>query len=204
MNYSISEILEITGCELLNSELIPHHISEIYFDTRRGIFGSHALFLAIDSKNADGHQYIRTAYEKLGSRCFLVSKEVDCQEFPGANFIYSKNVIASLQKLAVAHRQRHDLKVIGITGSNGKTIVKEWIYQLCEDHLKIVRSPASYNSQIGVPLSVLKIEETDELGIFEAGISSVNDMETLAEVIQPEIGIFTNIGEAHSAGFKSI
>lgn len=204
MNYSASEILSITASELLNKEVYKGNIQEIYFDTRKGAYGDQALFLAIDGKNADGHLYIDHAYTKLGTRNFLISKNVPINKYPGANFMLCDDVVSALQKLAIQHRAKFDLKTIGITGSNGKTIVKEWIYQLVEQHSSIVRSPGSYNSQIGVPLSVLKIEGHHGLGIFEAGISASGEMEHLSNVIQANIGIFTNIGEAHSAGFKSM
>lgn len=113
-----------------------------------------------------------------------------------------KAPLVALQSLATAHRKAFDIPVIGITGSNGKTIVKEWLFQLLSQKYQVVRSPGSYNSQIGVPLSVLQIKKTDQLGIFEAGISLPNEMENLAALIQCNIGIFTNIGDAHADGFK--
>ncbi len=204
MNYSISKILEISRGELINEGLVETIISEVFFDTRRGPYGPNNLFLAIDGVNADGHHYIGSAYKSLGCRHFLVSKKVTCEDYPGANFILVEDVVASLQKIAIHHRNEHQLQSIGITGSNGKTIVKEWIFQLCNSRFDIVRSPASYNSQMGVPLSILKIKNENDLGIFEAGISGRDNMASLAKVIQPQIGVFTNIGEAHSAGFDSI
>jgi len=204
MNYPISEILKVTGAELLNKIVYSGSISEIYFDTRRGSYGPNALFLAIDGKNADGHNYIDHAYKSLGSRQFLVSKQIDISHYPNANFLLCNDVIKALQLLASYHRKKYSPIVIGITGSNGKTIVKEWIQQLCSDHYDIVRSPGSYNSQIGVPLSVLMLRKQHQVGIFEAGISGRDEMEYIEEVIKPEIGIFTNIGEAHSAGFSSL
>ncbi|GLR16901.1 bifunctional UDP-N-acetylmuramoyl-tripeptide:D-alanyl-D-alanine ligase/alanine racemase [Portibacter lacus] len=204
MNYSISDIQSITQSELINPNLFQGDINDIYFDTRRGIRGPKVLFLAIDGKNADGHQYIDFAYHQLHTRNFLVSKDINIDLYPDANFLRSRNVISALQKLAIHHRTKFHLRTIGITGSNGKTIIKEWLFQLCDPFFTIVRSPKSYNSQLGVPLSILRINEEDQLGIFEAGISGQNEMRHLEYIIQPEIGIISNIGDAHSAGFTSL
>lgn len=204
MRYSVKDILQITGAELISSSDSNLEVKNIFFDTRRGPSGRNTLFLAIDGKNADGHQYISNAYHKLGTRNFLVTKAIDLAAFPKANILICSNVIMALQKLAIHHRSLFQIPVIGITGSNGKTIIKEWIYQICQESFSIVRSPKSYNSQLGVPLAVLKIEEEHNLGVFEAGISSTNEMQNLESVIQPTIGIISNIGDAHSAGFASI
>lgn len=204
MNYSISQVAEIVGARFLNKNIYSANINEIYFDTRKGSFSRQALFLAIDSKNADGHLYIQDAYQKLNTRNFLVTKEIDISNYPEANFLLCADVVTSLQAFSNHHRKKFDLPAIGITGSNGKTIVKEWIFQIAEESFEIARSPGSYNSQLGVPLSVLQLEDHHEIGLFEAGISGENEMLHLAEIIQPSIGIFTNIGEAHSAGFDSL
>ena len=138
----------------------------------------------------------------------MVSEEQDVLIYPEAIFIIVSDTLVALQQLAIHHRSRLDtlpsgrqVPVIGITGSNGKTIVKEWLYQLLYEEFSIVRSPKSYNSQIGVPLSVLQMDEQHTLGIFEAGISKPGEMEILEKIIQPTIGVLTNIGEAHSEGF---
>lgn len=204
MKYSIEEISEIIHAQVLNEQIYPYDINEVYYDTRKGNFSNDAMFLAIDGKNADGHQYIKYAYNQLQTRNFLISKAIDTNDFPNSNFLLCENVITALQKLAMHHRGLHHIDTIGITGSNGKTIVKEWIFQLIEDQLNIVRSPGSFNSQLGVPISILKIEPFHNLGIFEAGISNEGEMEILAEIIKPQFGIITNIGEAHSAGFQNI
>ena len=130
-------------------------------------------------------------------------KQVEGSLYPDANFILVENTLDALQHLASYHRKQFNFPVIGITGSNGKTIVKEWLYQLLHKDYNIVRSPKSYNSQIGVPLSVWQMNEQHSLAIFEAGISQPGEMEKLEEIIQPTIGILTNIGEAHSEGFNS-
>ncbi len=178
-------------------------IQHLLFDSRKITFSNNALFFAIQSQSRDGHTFIAEAYQK-GIRNFVIS-QLDWQTslYFEANFILVSDSIEALQKLAAEHRSQFDYPIIGITGSNGKTVVKEWLYQLLWQDFHIVRSPKSYNSQIGVPLSVWQMNEQHNLGIFEAGISEVGEMEKLAKIIQPTIGIFTNIGAAHSKGFES-
>ena len=175
-------------------------IEEFIIDSRKVGNAAQALFVAISTPRRDGHDFIRNAYEK-GVRNFLVHEEVPVDSYPGSNFLLVKNTLQALQQMVANYRKQFDIPVIGITGSNGKTIVKEWLYQLLCDDYRIVRSPKSYNSQIGVPLSVWLLEEDNDLAIFEAGISQPGEMEALEKIIQPRIGIFTNIGEAHSEGF---
>jgi len=136
-----------------------------------------------------------------GVRNFIVGQDLDVADFPEANMIRVQDPLLGLQQLAADHRNQFDLPVVGITGSNGKTMVKEWLNQLLEDRFRIVRSPRSFNSQIGVPLSVWQISEQHELAIIEAGISQSGEMRRLEEIIKPQIGVFTNIGEAHDQGF---
>jgi len=151
----------------------------------------------------DGHSYIGEAYKK-GVRNFIITKVIEKAHFPDANFLIVKDALTALQELATAHRKSFsDLKTIAITGSNGKTIVKEWLYQMLHDQFNIIKSPKSYNSQIGMALSILKIEEGHNLGIFEAGISQSGEMIKHFDMLEPQIGIFTNIGDAHSAGFEN-
>ncbi|MCH5596692.1 Mur ligase family protein [Niabella ginsengisoli] len=150
----------------------------------------------------DGHLFIPELF-KAGLRYFVVSEKINAKNYPDATFLLVKDVLAALQKLAANHRSKFKIDVIGITGSNGKTIVKEWLYQLLQDDKNIVRSPKSYNSQIGVPLSVWEIEAQHDLAIFEAGISQFGEMQKLETIIQPTIGVLTNIGAAHSEGFKN-
>lgn len=161
------------------------------------------MFFALSGPQRDGHQYISELYGK-GLRYFVVSKEVELDQFPEAVFLQVPDTLQALQLLCAWHRKQFQLPVIGITGSNGKTIVKEWLNQLLEPDHSIIRSPKSYNSQIGVPLSVWPLQPHHTLGIFEAGISQSGEMERLQKIIQPTIGVFTNIGSAHGEGFLNI
>jgi len=198
--YTISKIAEILNADakLVDEQVI---IQYLVIDSRSVLVPENSLFFALSS-HRDGHEFIKDAYGKE-IRNFVITEEKYVDEYPDCNFIIVDAVLSALQKLAIEHRNYFDLKTIGITGSNGKTIVKEWLYQLLAADYNIVRSPKSYNSQIGVPLSVWQIDADHTLAIFEAGISGVNEMETLAEIIQPQIGVFTNIGEAHAEGFSS-
>lgn len=177
-------------------------IAELAIDTRRINEAERTAFIALKTERRDGHSFIEAAY-KEGVRLFIVSKHIDEAAFPNAGFVLVKDTLNALQCIAAAHRKTFSIPVIGITGSNGKTIVKEWLYTALSEDKRVVRSPRSYNSQIGVPLSVWLMNKEDELAIFEAGISQPAEMENLERIIQPNIGIFTNIGEAHSEGFLS-
>ncbi len=177
-------------------------IEYLLTDTRRIVFPASSLFFALPGPRKDGHEYINEAYER-GTRNFVVRKGFDISPFKDANFLQVDDVLQALQDLAANHRKSFNIPVIGITGSNGKTIVKEWLNKLLQPDYNIVRSPRSYNSQVGVPLSVWQMNAEHTLGIFEAGISTLNEMEKLEQVIQPNIGVLTNIGEAHSEGFSS-
>lgn len=200
MKYSISEINKILNGKFLQ-EKEDIILTQVCIDTRQITNASNNLFFCLIARN-DGHQHIESAYKK-GIRNFIVSKEVGIEIFADASFILTTNTTAALQQLAKHHREQFSIPVIGITGSNGKTIVKEWLYQLLSSERNIVKSPKSYNSQVGVPLSVLNMEKENELAIFEAGISTVGEMKNLQKIIQPTIGILTNIGTAHDAGFSS-
>ena len=177
-------------------------IQLLVIDSRKITQPQHSLFIALVSSRRDGHDFIESAYEK-GVRNFLISKKLNTSSFVNANFIYVNNTLDALQKIATQHRKQFEFPVIGITGSNGKTIVKEWLFQLMGDAFNIVRSPKSFNSQIGVPLSVWQMNEAHNLALFEAGISQKEEMDKLEKIIQPTIGIFTNIGEAHNEGFTN-
>lgn len=203
MPYSITHIRQILGAKWLNEPPLEQLIEHLLYDSRQIIFPEQSLFFAIAGPRQDGHKFIRDVYA-AGVRNFVVSQKMETQGFPGANFLLVDHTVSALQTLAAWHRSQFTLPVIGITGSNGKTIVKEWLYQLLQDDFHIVRSPRSYNSQIGAPLSVWQIQPSHELGIFEAGISQMEEMAHIAPVIQPGIGILTNIGEAHNEGFPSI
>jgi alanine racemase len=168
-------------------------------DSRKSIQPD-SCFVAIAGARHDGHEYVRALYTS-GVRMFIVEKELDWKEFPEASFFLTRSSLDALQQIAAYHRSQFKYPVIGITGSNGKTIVKEWIYQLLAFQYSIVKNPGSYNSQLGVPLSVLRMQPHHQLAIFEAGISMPNEMAKLQQIIKPTIGIFTNIGSSHDAGF---
>ncbi|MBL3654776.1 bifunctional UDP-N-acetylmuramoyl-tripeptide:D-alanyl-D-alanine ligase/alanine racemase [Fulvivirga sediminis] len=188
---------------IILSENGPSEISYLLTDSRKSFFARGALFFAISGKRHDGHDYISNLYNE-GVRQFVVEKNLDVTPYPNSNFIQVDNVIEALQAIAQYHRETYKLLCVGITGSNGKTIIKEWLHQMLSPYKKVVKSPHSYNSQIGVPLSVWQINDLHEVGIFEAGISTTGEMQKLAHIIQPEIGIFSNIGSAHAQGFYSI
>ncbi len=198
----ISQLKKWCSGSLLTDEHESAPIRELAIDSRNIEYPETALFVAIKTNVRDGHAYIGDAYER-GVRHFLVSETPDTSAFPLAGFIQVKDTQLALQQIAAGHRKQFSMPVIGITGSNGKTVVKEWLYQLLGDHFNISRSPKSYNSQLGVPLSVWQMDAEHQLGIFEAGISQPGEMEKLEKVICPTIGIFTNIGEAHSEGFMN-
>ena len=178
-------------------------IEHLVVDSRKIIFPKTSLFFALHGTRRDGHEYIKEAYDK-GVRHFVISRWVDTTPFSGADFFLVPSSLKALQILAAIHRAGFNYPVIGITGSNGKTIVKEWLYQLLNTDYNIVRSPRSYNSQIGVPLSVWQMNAEHTLAIFEAGISTSREMPALSGVIQPTIGVLTSIGEAHNGGFVDI
>jgi alanine racemase len=178
-------------------------ITELAIDTRKVNSPKQAMFIALRTSRRNGHDFIRAAYD-AGIRLFLISKEINTGLYHDAAFILVKDTGIALQAIAAGHRKQYNIPVIGITGSNGKTVVKEWLYQSLGDTYNIVRSPKSYNSQIGVPLSVWLMGRRHELGIFEAGISQPGEMDGLEKIIRPSIGIFTNIGEAHSEGFLNV
>lgn len=203
MNYPISEVVGILKGEIPGGKLTETTVRDILIDSRKLISAENTLFFALVTKRNDGHRYIQELYQK-GLRNFVVSSVPEkMEDFPGANFIRVKNTLAALQALARHHREQFSIPVIGITGSNGKTIIKEWLFQLMSPDRKIIRSPKSYNSQIGVPLAVWQMDEQHEMAIFEAGISEPDEMDRLQPVIRPTLGILTNIGEAHSENFIS-
>ncbi len=202
--YSISQIAKITGGVFLQQQH-DAKIEHLLPDSRKLLFPQTSLFFALNGPRRSGSFFIEELYKK-GVRNFVVDKTtgIDTGKYSGVNFIQVENVLTALQSLAGYHRKQFTYPVIGITGSNGKTIVKEWLYQLLSNNYNIVRSPKSYNSQIGVPLSVWQMNSQHTLGIFEAGISKPGEMQLLEKIITPSIGVFTNIGEAHSEGFENI
>lgn len=200
MSYLISHIAKLLHAKniIINDSPVEH----LLFDSRKVFFPSTTLFFALKAARRNGHLFIPELYNR-GVRSFVVSDDLSKSDFPEANFIEVNDGLDALQTLATHHRAQFNIPVIGITGSNGKTIVKEWLYHLLHENFNIIRSPKSFNSQIGVPLSIWGITKKHNLGIFEAGISKPGEMEKLREIIQPTIGVLTNIGEAHSEGFES-
>ena len=180
-----------------------NRITRLLTDSRSLSFPEETLFFAIKTRHGDGHKYIGELYQR-GVRDFVVTKPGEYKEYCDANFIVVEDSTAALQVLAAHHRSQFRLPVVGITGSDGKTIVKEWLYHIVTENHSITRSPRSYNSQIGVPLSVWRLHEENTLGIFEAGISQTSEMEKLQQIIKPTIGIITNISGAHQENFSTI
>jgi len=200
-SYKISQVKDYINGEFISQATSPLNISNIVIDSRNLLSAENALFFALKTKRNDGHKYINELYQK-GVKNFVVSSPIEINDTNvNANVILVKDTLKALQKLCTAHRKNFTLPIVAITGSNGKTIVKEWLFQLMAPDKTIVRSPKSYNSQIGVPLSVWQISPKDELGIFEAGVSEPNEMEALKNIILPNYGIFTNIGAAHDENF---
>ncbi len=189
----------ICGGQILHAHSNPS-LSALCLDSRNLSIQKGAVFFAISGSNHDGHLYIEEAFDK-GIRIFVVEKDIaDLEE---ACVLKVESAITALQQIATHHRNQFDYPVLGITGSNGKTIVKEWLASLLAPAFDVIKSPKSYNSQVGVPLSVWQMEPRHNLGIFEAGISEKGEMKKLQPIIQPGIGIFTNLGEAHNEGFAS-
>lgn len=204
MIYTLNEIIPCIPCTIIAKGDLDMRISSLQTDSRRIVHEKETLFLALVGNNHDGHKFIQDAYQK-GVRAFIVSKTPDdIDVLAGSTIIKVDNTLNALQQLAIMHRKKFNIPVIGITGSNGKTIVKEWLYQLISPDRNIVRSPKSYNSQLGVPLSVWNMDTVYELAIFEAGISEADEMSKLQPIIQPTIGLFTNIGTAHDENFIHI
>ena len=206
IDYTIKEIAAICNGRWLNKNSSVADSSYLSLDSRKISFPESTVFFAIRNQHQNANLFIENLYAK-GVRNFVTDEENDAlKKIPLANIVLVNDTVSALQKLAIDHRNKFsklNLRVVGITGSNGKTIVKEWLNQLLENVYSIVRSPKSFNSQIGVPLSVLNINADNNLGIFEAGISQPGEMKNLEKIIKPTIGIFTNIGNAHDEGFKN-
>jgi Alr-MurF fusion protein len=202
MSYTIRHIAGIMEGEFLHFRG-DDPIEHLLLDSRRLIFPSTTLFFALRGPRRDGMVYLEDLYRR-GVRNFIISGTPNLENIPEANIVRVADTLAALQQLAAFHRAQFSIPVIAITGSNGKTVVKEWLNELLEADFSIVRSPKSYNSQTGVPLSVWQLQPVHTLAIFEAGISRRHEMERLEAILKPTIGIFTNIGEAHSEGFGSL
>jgi alanine racemase len=177
-------------------------ITSLSIDSRKATATPGTLFFAIAGERHNAHRFIHELYQR-GIRQFVVEQKVDSvEQLPEANIIQVSSSIQALQRLVAFHRSQFSIPVVGITGSNGKTIIKEWLFQMLSKKLNVVKNPGSYNSQVGVPLSVWQIQSHHQIGIFEAGISRPDEMQNLAQVIQPTIGIFSTIGSAHDEGFS--
>ena len=203
MLYSIEKITTLIGARRYGSA--DGSIRWILTDSRSVCFPEDTLFFAIRSERNDGHKFIADLYRR-GVRNFVVEELPADREtaYADANFLKVPRSVEALQRLAERHRDEFDIPIVGITGSNGKTVVKEWLYQLLSPQMVATRSPRSYNSQIGVPLSVWLLDEHSQVGIFEAGISQKGEMQALRDIIQPTVGVLTNLGSAHQENFSSM
>ncbi|MBN8695057.1 MAG: bifunctional UDP-N-acetylmuramoyl-tripeptide:D-alanyl-D-alanine ligase/alanine racemase [Bacteroidetes bacterium] len=203
MNYKISDIASIIAAKTNGNGDPDALIKNLLIDSRKLSNAETSLFFAIKGDRHDGHSYIHELYEK-GVHHFVVSKlPENIEQYKAASFLLVNDTLLALQVLCAHHRKQFHIPIIGITGSNGKTIVKEWLFQLMREDKNIVRSPKSFNSQVGVPLSVWQISAEHNLGIFEAGISMPKEMRSLESIIQPTIGLLTNIGQAHDENFEN-
>ena len=205
MIYTIEKIATLIGARRIGHA--DAKIGWLLTDSRSLCFPEETLFFALRSQRNDGHRYIEDLYRR-GVRNFVVENISQLSTFNSqladANFLVVPSPLEALQRLAERHRDEFDIPVVGITGSNGKTMVKEWLYQILSPQMVVTRSPRSYNSQIGVPLSVWLLNEQTEVGLFEAGISEPGEMASLHDIIQPTIGVLTYLGTAHQRNFRSM
>ena len=202
MQYTVEQIKNILKAD--GRVATPDsRVTRLLTDSRSLSFPEETMFFAIKTKHGDGHNYIKGLYNK-GVRNFVVNDITAFGDITDANFIVTNDSLAALQAIAKHHRSLFGIPVVGITGSDGKTIVKEWLYQLTAGNYNVTRSPRSYNSQVGVPLSVWMLGEESTLGIFEAGISQHDEMSRLRQMIKPTIGIITNISGAHQENFRTL
>jgi len=201
---TFSHLVRITDGKTLHLNNKQRIIRYLVTDSRKAVLSEESLFFAIRGERHDGNHFIKPLY-KQGIRQFVVENlsEAVLSDLPEANILQVADVVDALQKLVAFHRSQFEISVVGITGSNGKTVVKEWLGQLLAPHQYIIKSPKSYNSQIGVPLSVWEMNAAHQMALFEAGISLPDEMEKLEQVIRPTVGIFTNIGPAHDEGFAT-
>ncbi len=203
MHYSLEKVTALIGAHRYGEA--DAVIDWLLTDSRSLAFPETTLFFALRTRRNDGHRYIADLYRR-GVRCFVVENAPESfrERYPEAAFLQVVSPLKALQRLAERHREAFALPVIGVTGSNGKTVVKEWIYQLLSPTMSVTRSPRSYNSQIGVPLSVWLLDEQSRVAVFEAGISRPGEMAALRAIIQPTIGVMTNIGQAHQENFTAV
>lgn len=199
---TVADIVEILQPEVVRLDDADAIIGELCIDSRKVVRPDSTLFFAIQTERNDGHRYISQLIAQ-GVRNFVVTHPVELKAAERCNVLQVQNAVTALQQVAASHRKKFSCPVVGITGSNGKTIVKEWLSLLLEDSCQVVKSPDSFNSQIGVPLSVWKMDENHDMAIFEAGISRPGEMARIAEIIQPTIGVLTNIGMAHAQFFEN-
>lgn len=198
--YTIQEISNAINCKpIISCDAVVEYLT---IDSRKIVWPKSSLFFAIKTTTNNGHKFIQELY-KAGVFNFVIEDDIAVSQYPNANFIIVKNTVTALQQLATFHRNKFKIPIIGITGSNGKTIVKEWLYQLLQQDYTIARSPKSFNSQIGVPLSIWQIGQEHNLAIIEVGISQKNEMDSLQKMVKPTIGIFTHLGDAHNVGFDN-
>ena len=200
MNYKLTEVATLMGAHCIGQT--EHTIDWLLTDSRSLCFPETTIFFALQTQHGDGHRFIPELYGR-GVRSFVVSAP-PAGEFPEACFLQVPDTLQALQRLAERHRDSFRIPIVGITGSNGKTTVKEWLYQMLSPDYTVTRSPRSYNSQIGVPLSVWALNEQSQMGIFEAGISEPGEMAALQRIIQPTIGVFTCLGQAHQENFETM
>lgn len=198
MNYTVQQIAEITNAQVIGDKNLL--IKNIAFDSRIIYSTKNAAFIAINTQKNSGEKFIESAVDR---GITVIISEHQYPQFKNITWIIVKNSVEFLQKLAQHHFENSNLKSVGITGSNGKTILKEWLYQCLWNEFPTVKSPKSFNSQIGLPLSLLQINESHQLGIFEVGISMPNEMDVLENIFHPQIGLLTHIGTAHAANFNS-
>jgi alanine racemase len=198
LQLSISALNQIYSSKIQETNTL---YDAVVYDTRKIVSGPTSIFFALKGGFRDGHDFITDAFEK-GIRMFVV-KDLPANNYSGAQFIVVQDVLLALQKLAKFNRLKYNYPVIAITGSAGKTVVKEWLSQFLQTKYNVVRSPKSYNSQLGVALSLLEMNESADVAIIEAGISKPGEMTILEDLIQPNIGVFTSFGSAHSANFES-
>ena len=202
MQYKIGDIANIIGAERHGST--DALVNWLLIDSRSLCFPEETLFFALKTKRNDGLKYISELHNR-GVRNFVVNHIPEVARLmQDCNFLVVRDTLEALQRLAAYHRAKFDMPVVAITGSNGKTTVKEWLYQLLSPDFNICRSPRSYNSQVGVPLSVWLINPHNDIAIIEAGISQPDEMRSLERTIKPTIGVMTNIGAAHQENFHTL
>ena len=201
-NRLLSRFKEVVGGEFLQQGSQDVEVKDLLIDSRKVTQGGQGCFFALRTAHRDGHQFLEEAYAK-GVRVFVVDRVLDLKKLKDATVIKVRDTMLTIQKLGGGQRKKHDFPVLSITGSNGKTIVKEWLFHILSKEKKTVKNPKSYNSQIGVALSLWQCKQAHQFGIFEAGISEPGEMQALQQMILPQVGLITNIGSAHDENFKS-